>query len=307
MPYLIVCGGCKKKLRIPDTMVGKTIKCPQYAKKMIFKPRAKPADPVLSAASPEAPPKKAAAKPMVPQAKTSPRPTVAPAPPIKKKPVPAPPPEPASDPEPDPDIDFDSIPDSETPARRAFEPAPEPEPAPPPPPKFQPKPSPPPRPAAKKADDDDDEASKTKPIFIVLGSVILVGGLIWYLFFTGPTGGLVSGKATLDNAPLKGASVAFIGQGDKNKGTLIAATNDEGAYKLLGNEGAGIPAGKYKVVVTKMALKGGQVPSGEGRDEAEEKGLLVNILPPIYENTASTPFEFEVKVGQNTFNLDLKK
>src|SRR5436190_24111422 len=33
MPTMIVCGGCKRRLRIPDALLGKIVKCPHCARK----------------------------------------------------------------------------------------------------------------------------------------------------------------------------------------------------------------------------------------------------------------------------------
>ena len=41
MPLGIICGGCKRKLRIPETLVGKPVKCPGCGLKVNTKPKAK--------------------------------------------------------------------------------------------------------------------------------------------------------------------------------------------------------------------------------------------------------------------------
>jgi hypothetical protein len=38
MPFATQCRGCERKLRIPDALVGKTVKCPHCARKMILRP-----------------------------------------------------------------------------------------------------------------------------------------------------------------------------------------------------------------------------------------------------------------------------
>src|SRR5215510_6231132 len=91
----------------------------------------------------------------------------------------------------------------------------------------------------------------------------------------------VSGKVTFDSQPVAGAQVVFVAE-------------DKGEYRLIPNTPAGIAVGKYKVAVTKEALKDGTVPQGEGLEEARTNGLLSNILPKVYEDRATTPLVFDI-------------
>src|SRR5262245_26666546 len=102
----------------------------------------------------------------------------------------------------------------------------------------------------------------------------LVAGASWWLFARGPRVATVNGKVTLDGAPLAGAQLAFL---NEQRAALVAQSNDEGTYQLFGNKGAGIPVGKYQVVVTKMTLKDGTVPRGEALEQARANGLLRNV------------------------------
>jgi len=111
---------------------------------------------------------------------------------------------------------------------------------------------------------------------------------------------------TLDNAPVAGAQVAFIGEGEKNA-PIVALTDNEGKYKLVGHHGRGIPAGKYKVVLSKPALRDGTVPTGEKLEQARADNLLVNVLPRIYEDRTTTPLQFDVKIGPSVIDLPLQK
>src|SRR5262245_56638939 len=90
---------------------------------------------------------------------------------------------------------------------------------------------------------------------------ILVGALVvallvalWY-FLSGPTEARVSGKVTLDGAPLAQAQVVFLPQGEKTIGPVLAPTDAQGKYTLIGPGGGGLPLGTYKVEVNKFALK----------------------------------------------------
>lgn len=154
---------------------------------------------------------------------------------------------------------------------------------------------------------DDYEGSKRKPLFLAGGVALALGVvcLLWLGLSGGPAD--VAGAVTLDNQPLAGAEIGFVGVEEGKETLMVTTTNDEGAYKLVPNTRAGVPAGRYKVTVRKMSLKDGTVPTGEKRDQARDKGLLVNTLPKVYEDQATTPFEVEVKPGSNTVDLPLKK
>jgi hypothetical protein len=117
----------------------------------------------------------------------------------------------------------------------------------------------------------------------------------------------VSGTVTLDNAPVSGALVVLIGEDEQNKAPVVAQTDDQGKYRLVGHRRGGILPGKYKAVVTKMALADGTVPQGEKLEQARSQGLLLNVLPPAYEDRATTPLAFDVSGGSQTINLELKR
>lgn len=314
MPYMIMCGGCKKKLRIPDAMVGKTIKCPGCARKMVFKPKAQaPALVGAKATAKTAPtgPAKAPDKTPVAKAPVS-KPSMAPAPktppakapPAKAKAPPAAKPEPELEFEPDFNQAFESEPALES--KPAFEPEPEP----PPPPVSRPTVTPPRptlKPPPKKSTAGDDEGGKSRTIFLVIGGVILAGGLFWYLFLSGSSEGLVTGRLTMDNEPVKGVLVKFRGQEEGKVVESQTVTLEDGRYTIRGPNGTGLPPGKYKVTATKDALKDGTLPSTEAElRKARDKGELQNILPKIYEAVEGTPLQFDIHAGSNTVNINLE-
>ncbi len=150
----------------------------------------------------------------------------------------------------------------------------------------------------------ESEGSKTLPVLLALLALAALGAL-WY-FFARSGDAQVSGKVTLDSAPVSGALVVFLRDGGPGQGPGTARSDEQGSYRLLGNTGGGVPPGKYKVVVTKEALKDGTVPQGERLEQARTQGLLVNVLPSKYEG-ATTPLVFELKAGSNTVDLELKK
>jgi hypothetical protein len=112
---------------------------------------------------------------------------------------------------------------------------------------------------------------------------------------------------TLDDSPLAGALVVFLGQGEADQAPVVAQTDNGGHFKLVGQRAGGIGVGKYKVMVSKMALRDGTVPAGEKRDQARQQGLMKNLLPRIYEEPATTPFQVDLHAGENQVDLPLKK
>ena len=57
-----------------------------------------------------------------------------------------------------------------------------------------------------------------------------------------------------------------------------------------------------------MALPDGELPKGKDQLlRARAANQLVNVLPKIYEDRATTPLSYDVKPGGNTINLELKK
>lgn len=153
-------------------------------------------------------------------------------------------------------------------------------------------------------------SEKQNPLLIPLAAVavvlVIVTGCVWFVWLR-TTGADVRGQVTLDGDPVVGAMIVFIGQDAGNKSPMTAQSDDEGNYRVVGNTGPRIPPGKYKVVVTKEALKDGKVPTGEALIKARNDGLLVNVLPKKYELESTTPLEFDVTSGGNTINLELKK
>jgi hypothetical protein len=139
----------------------------------------------------------------------------------------------------------------------------------------------------------------TRLLFPVLFAVLLLSGC-------GSREGHVSGKVTLDGKPLGRAQLRFHHEDDKNELPVAAATGEEGLYRVIGFQGDTIPPGKYRITVVRMVLRDGTMPEGEKILEAEARGWLRNHLPKTYEDVATTPFQAEIRPGDNTVNLELK-
>jgi hypothetical protein len=134
--------------------------------------------------------------------------------------------------------------------------------------------------------------------------------------------GVVEGVVTLDGQPLTNVEVVFLP--DPEKGTKgrrsVALADIDGRYRLASDTGRpGAPVGVHRVCVNDL-LPGppgvGPVTpadSAEGpvgtKDEAKEShNVKRSRFPPDYSSAIATPLrDVEVKEGQQTINLDLKR
>jgi hypothetical protein len=116
--------------------------------------------------------------------------------------------------------------------------------------------------------------------------------------------GKVQGIVRVNGRPQRGAAVQFSPDGDKGSGLPIFAngTSDEqGKYTLKygyqGKIAEGAPVGSYRVMVTDTTV--GFTPQGQ-----EPKP---SAIPMAYGAPATTPLRAEVKAGDNSIDLDIKK
>jgi len=123
----------------------------------------------------------------------------------------------------------------------------------------------------------------------------------------------VSGKVTMDSAPLDGAKVTFHSTVEVGgaKGTYSTYTDSNGKYSITNvGKDPGIPAGSYKVTVAKAdpGKKGAMAPQ-EGIDAGQiEAAGGKNILGQDYESFATTKLTANLVVGKNeNVDFDLKK
>lgn len=76
----------------------------------------------------------------------------------------------------------------------------------------------------------------------------------------------VSGKVTLDGAPLPNATLMLVSTSPptkantdpKLKGPFLGKTDDQGEFSMgpIGNPGGGVPAGAYKLTITTAHVEG---------------------------------------------------
>src|SRR5262245_27380833 len=153
----------------------------------------------------------------------------------------------------------------------------------------------------------EKQAPGNTPLLLAAAVLVaLAAGSLLYLLGSGPREARVAGQVTLDSKPLAGAQVVFLGDEEHNQGTVLAHTDGGGMYKLVGNAGAGVPVGRYKVVVSKWALPDGTVPRGDLLEKARRDGLLTNHVPKAYEDRSTTPLSADLLPGERTVALPLQ-
>jgi hypothetical protein len=159
----------------------------------------------------------------------------------------------------------------------------------------------------------NNEAGSYMCRFVAMGLFALILGGCGQ---AGPSLNPVTGKVTKGGQPLKGISVTFspVDAGPSSAGL----TNDEGKFVLLCQNGkAGAVAGKHKVVLAEAA-SAGSAPVGyeamlaarqggeaKGAKGAPAKSEEKTSFPSEYGNAQTTPLSFEIKAGNNEFDVPI--
>ncbi len=123
----------------------------------------------------------------------------------------------------------------------------------------------------------------------------------------------VSGKVTLNGAPVDGATVTFVRDGGGKP--AVGKTDASGSYKLTTySKDDGAIVGSYKVTIAKWEAAaedpaatrgttgggGDAYPEDYDPDAAGSDKESVNLLPAKYANFSSSGFTFTVAEGPNT-------
>jgi len=113
----------------------------------------------------------------------------------------------------------------------------------------------------------------------------------------------VDGIVLLDGEPVAHAIVQFVPSGDEGE-LATGLTDENGRFNLTslyGNRGRGALRGTYKVLVSKDQSDWVIDPrTGEGHTVATP------LLPAIYLDEATTPFEVTIQRGRNRVSLELQ-
>lgn len=142
----------------------------------------------------------------------------------------------------------------------------------------------------------------------------------------------VNGTVTYDGTPVDGATVVFMTESGSKSAT--GRTDDAGNFSLQYNNGPGIPAGTYKVMVTRTKIIEGQAPGDPGakidkgylekmkakdlpKTSGPPAGLIggskapkadIGDLPSVYSSPTSTPLTVTVPAaGPVELKLEKKK
>lgn len=118
--------------------------------------------------------------------------------------------------------------------------------------------------------------------------------------------GTVTGRLTMDGKPLSPKhAVSFM---DMQKGFLAYGKTDaDGKFQVDSwNEGK-LPIGKYHVMIAPPPFEGPKKEmTPEERFDHPEMEVMKMEFPKKYRETATSGLEYEIKVGPNVIDIDLK-
>ena len=108
-----------------------------------------------------------------------------------------------------------------------------------------------------------------------------------------------------------GRKVSFystVESGGQKGNSYSATTDSSGKYVIAGiNKDPGIPPGMYKVTITKLELKGENLPPDFDQGQIDASGIGRNLLPKAYESLATTKLSVTLEAGKNDHkDFDLK-
>jgi hypothetical protein len=113
----------------------------------------------------------------------------------------------------------------------------------------------------------------------------------------------VSGTVTLDKEPLAGARVIFMPTKSTVGNNAEGITDTAGHYRLAGGRDTGLPAGDYKVVISRRLLKDGSPAPADTPAEV----FVTESLPAPYSNRDTTRLTATVPENGATLDFPLTK
>jgi hypothetical protein len=137
-----------------------------------------------------------------------------------------------------------------------------------------------------------EQIMRSRSLFGLIGLALLVGCNSGSVSGTVP----VSGKVTYKGAPVEGAIITFVPEGEGRAAT--ATTGAGGVFSLTTVDASGALPGKYKVTVDKVEYGAAGSPSMEEAARGNPaEGKANRVLPAKYADAASTPLAVEVPSG----------
>ncbi|MFG0332499.1 MAG: carboxypeptidase-like regulatory domain-containing protein [Maioricimonas sp. JB049] len=116
----------------------------------------------------------------------------------------------------------------------------------------------------------------------------------------------VTGTVKVDGQAAEGVSVTFVPADGAGPEQVAASgtTDSTGQFTLsVSPDEEGVPAGKYRVLVTKIVKPDG---TPLGPDEMAADAGAENVLPPVYQDPAQTPLGADVPEGGKSFEFEVK-
>jgi hypothetical protein len=126
---------------------------------------------------------------------------------------------------------------------------------------------------------------------------------------TGPALYPATGSVSFEGKPVDGASVTFISSDGQ---PAFATTDSSGNYAMLTNGKPGVPAGEYKITVTKVANSStAKIPTAEDMKKMQTAGPMpkpMSLVPEKYASPDKSGLTATVTKdkSKNVFPLDLK-
>jgi hypothetical protein len=121
-----------------------------------------------------------------------------------------------------------------------------------------------------------------------------------FVFGCGVQKASITGRITLDGAPLETGSIAFLPV-DGTESPSAGAVISKGEYEVPRDKGP--KPGHFRVEIKSQRATGKQIPAGSPHPPGTMVDEVVEVIPENY-NKAST-LRFEVKSGANPANFDL--
>ena len=121
----------------------------------------------------------------------------------------------------------------------------------------------------------------------------------------------VTGRVTINGQPLAGAQVQFCPLAAADAPSYTAIADADGRFEVFKDPrpGLGLKPGRYVILVTKFA-GAAAAPKDEAAGAPLQEGTMpgtYNILPPLYNDRAKSPFVVDLQPGDNYVPLVIER